>query len=341
LYIRQKILFDPVYYIYSPTKPKVLKMWDSPKRWEVERGRMHMRVLAIVNPVAGKTCKYWPALKPILKRRYDTQIQMTERRNHATSIAAEAQNVDVIASVGGDGTLNEIVNGVMGKDIMLSVIPTGTANDFVKSAELYTDCFTAARNIQCSNIKRVDAGSIMFEDKTRYFIGVAGMGFDGLVSKTTSKINKPKMGTVPYLLGILKHFAEYKSVDVSLTVDDTHINQKIMFVDVANGKYVGSGMTIAPYARVDDGLFDVIVIGNFGRIESLMRLPMLYRGTHLKSSKVGFVRGRHVELKSETPLSIHAEGEYLGQTPAAFDMVDKALKFCAPTAAGLLEKSPK
>lgn len=300
-----------------------------------------MQILAIVNPAAGRTCKYWPAIKRILKNEYDTKIHITERRNHATSIAAKANNVDVIASVGGDGTLNEIVNGIIGKDVVLSVIPTGTGNDFVKSAGLYTDCYTAAQNIQCSSIKKVDAGFITFGNKTRYFIGVAGMGFDGLVSKTTSKINKPQMGTVPYLLGVIKHFAEYKCVQVSLTVDDTKIDQKVMFVDVANGKYVGAGMTIAPHAQVDDGLFDVIVIGNFSRIESLMRLPMLYRGTHLKSNKVGFIRGRHVELTSETPLSIHAEGEYIGQTPAAFDIMDKALKFCAPTAIEQPKKFPK
>lgn len=290
-----------------------------------------MQALIIVNPVAGKTCKYWPAIKRELKEmEYDFDFQFTEERGHATSIAAEANGVEVIASVGGDGTLNEIVNGIVGRDIIVSVIPTGTGNDFVKSAGLFTDHITATRNIFSSNTKLIDMGSVTYDGGTRYFIGVAGMGFDGLVSKTTCSVDKPKAGTIPYLLGILKHLAEYKSVEVTVTIDDVVLEQKVMFVDVANGKYVGCGMTIAPHAEVDDGLFDVIVIGNFGRIESLIRLPMLYRGTHLNNPRVGFVRGEHVELHSEEPLSIHVEGEYIGQTPATFDIHKKSLRVCAP-----------
>lgn len=290
-----------------------------------------MRALVIVNPVAGKTCKRWPAIKRVLKEmEYDFDVQFTEERGHATVIALEANGFDVIASVGGDGTLNEIVNGIMGKDIEVSVIPTGTANDFVKSAGLYTDYIQASKNIFSANVRHVDVGCVDYDKGKRYFIGVAGMGFDGLVSKTTSKVDKPKIGTVPYILGILKHLADYQSVEVSLTIDDVSIEQKIMFVDVANGKYVGAGMTVAPHASVDDGLFDVIIFGDLGKIESLLKLPTLYRGTHLKNPKVGFFRGQHVELKSVEPLSIHVEGEYIGETPAAFTMLEKALKVRAP-----------
>ena len=290
-----------------------------------------LKALVIVNPVAGKTCKRWPVIKKVLKEmEYDFDVQFTEERGHATSIASEANGIDVIASVGGDGTLNEIVNGIMGKDIQVSVIPTGTGNDFVKSAGLRSDFIEATRNLFSKTVRLVDVGALSYDGGNRYFVGVAGMGFDGLVSKTTSNINKPKMGTIPYLLGVLKHLAEYKSFKVSLTVDDVTLEQDVMFVDVANGKYVGCGMTIAPHAEVDDGLFDVIVIGNFGKIESLIRLPTLYKGTHLSNSRVGFFRGQHVELQSEESLSIHVEGEYIGQTPAVFDIHTKALKVTAP-----------
>lgn len=302
-----------------------------------------MKILAIVNPVAGKTCKRWPTIKRIFKEmEYDIEVQFTEARDHATALAAKANGVDVIASVGGDGTLNEIINGVIGTDVVVSVIPVGTGNDFVRSADLYTDYITAARSISTDNVRHIDVGVVSFGDKKRYFIGVAGMGFDGLVSKTTCKINKPQMGTVSYLMMILKHLSEYTSMKVSLTVDDICVDQEVMFVDVANGKYVGAGMTIAPLAEVDDGLFDVIVIGDFGKIESLIRLPTLYKGTHLANSKVGFFRGRHVELRSDEPLSIHVEGEYIGQTPATFDILCKALKVSAPVIpAGTIEKYPE
>jgi diacylglycerol kinase (ATP) len=291
----------------------------------------NVQALVIVNPVAGKTCKYWPAIKKVLKEKeYDFDFQFTEERGHATTIAREANGFDIIASVGGDGTLNEIVNGIMGRDVIVSVIPTGTANDFVKSAGLFSDCITAAHHIFSENFRLVDVGSLVYDGGKRYFIGVAGMGFDGLVSKTTSDIHKPKAGTIPYVLGILKHLADYKSVEVSLIVDNACVEQKVMFVDVANGKYVGAGMTIAPHAEVDDGLFDVIIFGDLGKIESLIKLPTLYRGTHLKNKRIGFLRGEHVELHSEEPLSIHVEGEYIGQTPAVFDIHKKALKVCAP-----------
>lgn len=276
---------------------------------------------------------------------HDLEVKFTETRGHATAIAAEARNVDVIASVGGDGTLNEIVNGVMEnkslKDVTISVIPTGTANDFVKSAELFTDFATASRNVFSGSTRQIDVGAVTYSGGKRYFIGVAGMGFDGLVSRTTSQTTKPKAGTVPYLLGVLKHLAQYKSVNVSLTVDGISLEQEVMFVDVANGKYVGAGMTIAPHAEVDDGLFDVIVVGNFGRVESLLRLPTLYRGTFLNNSRIGFFRGEHVELRSEAPLSIHVEGEYIGETPAAFDILKKALKVSSPTGGGKPGKYPE
>jgi YegS/Rv2252/BmrU family lipid kinase len=294
---------------------------------------MDMEALIIVNPVAGKTKKRWAAIEPILQEmEHDCEIQFTQSRGHATVLAAQAQNVDIIGCVGGDGTLNEIVNGIMGRDITISVIPTGTANDFVKSAGLHTDYIQAARNLFSPEVRSVDVGALTYDGgKRRYFIEVAGMGFDGLVSKTTSQINKPKIGTIPYLLGVLKHMAAYKSIEVSLTIDEMSFDQKVMFVDVAIGKYVGSGMTIAPLAKMDDGLFDVIVVGNFGRIESLLRLPTLYRGTHLNNPRIGFFRGQHVELVSEESLSIHVEGEYIGQTPAVFDILPGMLKVAAPS----------
>ena len=129
-----------------------------------------MRALVIVNPVAGKTCKHWPAIKNVLKEKeYDFDFQFTEERGHATTIAREANGFDIIASVGGDGTLNEIVNGIMGKDVIVSVIPTGTANDFVKSARLFTDCITAAHHIFSENVRQVDVGSLVYDGGKRYF----------------------------------------------------------------------------------------------------------------------------------------------------------------------------
>lgn len=292
-----------------------------------------MRALIIVNPAAGKTKKYWPEIESIIEKlEYDCEIKFTKRRGHATTLASQAKQVDVIGCVGGDGTLNEIINGIMGRDISVSVIPTGTANDFVKSAGLYADYVQATRNLFTSQTRSVDVGALTYDGgETRYFIEVAGMGFDGLVSKTTSQTNKSASGTIPYVLGILKHMAAYKGADVSLTIDGTCINQKIMFVDVAIGKYVGSGMTIAPWAEMDDGLFDIIVVGHFGRIESLLRLPTLYKGTHLNHPRIGWFRGKHVELISDESLSIHVEGEYIGQTPAAFDILPGGLKVSVPS----------
>jgi YegS/Rv2252/BmrU family lipid kinase len=286
-----------------------------------------------VNPAAGKTKKRWAMIESIIrKREYDCEIQFTKTRGHATQLAADAHDVDVIGCVGGDGTLNEIINGIMDKNITISVIPTGTGNDFVKSAGLFTNYVEATHNLFAPEVRFVDVGVLQYDrGKKRYFIEVAGVGFDGLVSKTTSQINKSTSGTIPYLLGVLKHMAAYKGTEVSLTIDGRSFAQKVMFVDVAIGKYVGSGMAIAPLAKMDDGLFDIIVVGNFGRIESLLRLPTLYRGTHLNHPCIGWFRGKHVELMSEESLSIHVEGEYIGQTPAVFDIFPEKLKVSAPS----------
>lgn len=290
-----------------------------------------MRALVIVNPAAGKTCKYWPAIREVLEQgEHEFDVQFTEGRGDATTIAKEAKNFDVVVSVGGDGTLNEVVNGIFGKDVVVSVVPTGNGNDFARSAGLFTDYMAASRNIFSENIREIDVGSLSYDRGSRYFIEVAGVGFDGLISKTTSRIDKPKLGSIPHILGALRHLAEYRSVEVTLTIDEKTFEQDLIFVDVANGKYVGCGLPIAPHAEVDDGLFDVIVIGDFGKIESLIRLPTLYLGTHINDPRVRVFRGKHIEVHSETPLSIHAEGEYVGQTPAVFDIHEKALKVRAP-----------
>ena len=292
----------------------------------------------IVNPVAGagRTAKKWPQVMALLKSigvHFDHDL--TEAPGHAIELAKSAakQGYRVVVSVGGDGTLNEIVNGLYDSgsmsDVMLGIIGTGTGSDYIRTIGIPRShreacwCFTRPRKLT------VDLGVVEYVSRgqtaRRLFVNFAGLGFDAEVVKATTQRFKA-LGSLPsYLLGLLTTLLFYQGKRVTIKLDGQAEDRKVCVVLMGNGKYGGGGMLSTPNADPTDGLFDVLIIDDLSKPDLLWSLPRVYRGTHLTHPKVTVKRAREIEIMSSEPMALQADGELLGELPARFQVLPAAL----------------
>ena len=296
----------------------------------------------IVNPMAarGQVGKRWPEIHEVLKHEgWPFEVVFTERRGHAMELARQAldSGFDLIVAVGGDGTLNEVVNGMLengqavNSEAALGVISSGTGSDFVRTVGIPRDVLAAARSlVHARTVRPLDVGEVTCTNDGRplhrYFANVAGMGFDAEVVDQLERGGKRGGGTLPYLTTLITTIARYQNKDVSVHLDDQALQGRVNDVIVCNGKYFGGGMRIAPHATLEDGAFDVIILGDFSTVEILMNTPKIYNGTHLTLAKVSECRSSTVRVETNQPMLIEADGELIGQGPALFQILPGALK---------------
>jgi YegS/Rv2252/BmrU family lipid kinase len=267
-------------------------------------------------------------------------VAITGAPGHATRLAAEAadRRIESIVSVGGDGTLHEIVNGLLARQpqgvcpVTVGVIPVGTGADFVRILGLPRTWQQACECMTSAQTRVVDAGKMVYTSRSgpaeeeRYFINVAGLGFDGEVAIRANRSSKQLGGTIPYFTNLVLTLVSYANKDVDLHAGDQHLPGRMNSVIVANGGWFGGGMYIAPNARPDDGLFDVITIGDVGKLELLQTMPRVYKGTHLTHPKVQVFRTSQVHVESKQEMWIQADGEALGRAPVSFTMRAQAIR---------------
>lgn len=283
----------------------------------------------IVNPAAGAngTARKWPHIQSLLKNiglrfEYDT----TEAPGHARELAATAarKGYEMVVSVGGDGTINEVVNGLHDtgstSDVLLGIISTGTGSDYIRTLGLSATYHTACQRLINPEKLNVDVGVIEYTSQgqtvKRVFVNFAGLGFAAEIVKATTLKFKTLSAMPAYLLGLLTTLFSYQNKDISLLADGELISQKVCTVLMNNGKYSGGGMFAAPDADLSDGLLDVLIIGDLSKPDLLWSLPRLYRGTHLTHPKVTLKKARVIEIQSIETLSLQADGELLGALPA-------------------------
>jgi diacylglycerol kinase (ATP) len=302
-----------------------------------------MKTQLIVNPTCGhgRMVDLWPKIQQTLVAEgFDFQVAMTARPGHATELARAAldSGCELIVAVGGDGTLNEVTNGLIagGQAVnpraVLGVIPGGTGSDFVRTVGLPHDAIAAAWHLAHATLDRpLDIGEMMFDvdglATHRYFANVAGMGFDAEVVERLERGGKRGGGTIPYLTALITTVSSYRNKKVCLRIDDQIVQEGWMnSVLICNGKYFGGGMQVGPNAQLDDAKFDVVVLGDFSTREILTNTPKIYSGTHLALAKVSEFHGRSVRVEAEQPMLIEADGEYIGQGPATFVLHPAILK---------------
>ncbi len=302
-----------------------------------------MKTKLIVNPVSahGKMKSRWPQIEAALRAEdFAFDHVFTERQGHAVELTRAALDAgfDLIVAVGGDGTLHEVVNGMVGEDgrarnpaAALGVITSGTGGDFVRTAGLPREWVAAAHHLaHATGTRPMDVGEMDYcvegREVRRYFANIAGMGFDAEVIERTERSGKRGGGTIPYLTTLLSTISVYRNKDVTLRLDDQVISARANAVVICNGKYFGGGMQVGPNATLDDGWFDVIVIGDMNTLEVIVNTPKIYNGTHLSHPKVSEYRARVVRVESKDRVLIEADGEFIGPGPATFRIHPAALR---------------
>ncbi|MBA7658483.1 Diacylglycerol kinase [subsurface metagenome] len=292
----------------------------------------------IVNPVAGaySTRRKWSLINQRLR---DAGLlfdyQYTEGVGHAIELAqaATSDGYQFLVAVGGDGTVNEVANGILSSTnaerATLGVVSTGTGSDFVRSLGVPRDYASACSSLTSWRRLLIDVGVVEYrragKSERRFFINAAGVGFDAEVVKTTERLPKYFGGTIPYLGGLLRSLFGYKNKSVALRVGDRLETKRILSIVVANGCYFGGGMRVTPQAEFDDSLLDVMIVGDIGKLELLKTLPRVYKGTHITHPKVSMEKTTDITIESSERVLVHADGELLGETPASFWLMPSAL----------------
>ncbi|MDY6825676.1 MAG: diacylglycerol kinase family lipid kinase [Bacillota bacterium] len=300
---------------------------------------------AVVNPVSGNgsTGKTWPAIARAMKQEgLDFEYSFTGAPGEATVLARNFlnQGYELIISVGGDGTVNEVINGfflveeAVRKKTSLGIISSGTGRDLVRTLGTPLNFTEAARRIYNTPPFSVDTGKVKYKDgsgqKVRYFLNVAGMGLDGDIVARVNSTSKALGGFVSFLGGTVASLCRYRNKKMKITVDGKEIcNEPITFIVVANGRYFGGGMFIAPHALMDDGSFDIIIARNLSKSDLLINLPKVYRGKHLDHPRITSLRGRVINVESDDCPLLNLDGEQPGCAPAEVVIQPQALNLRA------------
>ena len=240
--------------------------------------------------------------------------------------------------VGGDGSINEVVNGIAEADgVEVAVIPRGTGWDLVRTFSIPRDLDGAVAVALRGEIREIDLGVVDFRtwagDEARsYFANVASAGISGAIAKRANESSKALGGRVSYYWSTLAVFFGWQTGEVRVSVDGEARVGKTIDVMACNGRYVAGGMMMCPEAEPDDGLFDVLLIGDVTKRDLLFVLPKTYRGKHLPHPRLELLRGRVVTIDADEPLPIELDGEQPGTTPARFQVVPRALRLRVPRA---------
>ncbi len=290
------------------------------------------KILFIVNPTAGggRGLKTWQVLNRVLTLRgLALDHQFTDRRGAATDLATRARlaGYGTVVAVGGDGTVQEIVNGLVGPKgdcpTALGIVPGGTGNDFSKMLGYPGDPVGALEVVLGGRIRRFDLGRA----NGRYFINIAGVGFDAEVAGFLNQRPKRLPGILTYIYGILTVLFRYRPALLSLDLGAEVLRQKCLLVSVANGPSHAGGFKMCPEAKPDDGLLDLCVAGDLTRPQTLLLLPKVFSGRHTLHPKVRIYKGvKKVKISSELPLFLQADGEIFGRVPAEIEVVPNVLR---------------
>jgi YegS/Rv2252/BmrU family lipid kinase len=307
-------------------------------------------ILVIVNPASqgGRTAKRWLQVQERLRDAgLDFEAALTTRPHEAIEIARRAvrASVPVVVAAGGDGTVNEVANGffdtgkVLATKSVLGVLPLGTGGDFRRTFDIPEDPTGAVEVLRQGKPCRIDVGRATFTTAgghmgERYFVNVADAGIGGEVVDRVNRSSKRLGGTATFLLASMNALARYRNKWMRVMVDGNQHELVAQQVVIANGTCYGAGMKIAPHARADDGLFDVLLIGDLGVVDNLRGLAKIRQGRHLEDpvDKYTYLRARRVEVQSPERVLIDLDGEQPGMLPASFEIIPAALTLLTPAA---------
>jgi diacylglycerol kinase (ATP) len=287
----------------------------------------------ILNPVAGKD-RDLDDVVARLARLPNAEIRITGRRGSAARFARTAlrKGRDTIVAAGGDGTLNEVINGIgenLG-DAGVGLLPLGTGNDFARTIGVPVDLEEAIDLIAAGKTRKVDLVRVT-SDEVRYFVNVSAGGFSGLVDEKLTPKMKKTWGPLAYLRSAAAALSELHSYRTTLAFDNSKpLTLDLYNVVVANGRYVAGGRMIAPEASIDDGLLDIVLIPTRSAPELALLAAQVAMGTHLSNDAIVFRRAAKLTVNSKPRMCFNVDGELVGSEPARFEILPRALRFIAP-----------
>lgn len=307
--------------------------------------------LAIVNPKAavGKGGRDWPRIKQLLiNEGIEFDFLITEYHRHAIELVRDnitEKGYKKIISVGGDGTNNEVINGIFTQqrfpteEITMGIIPVGTGNDWCRTFDIPMEYNKVIKIIKAGQTFAHDIGKLTYyndgDPKIRYFLNAAGTGLDEMVCHSTNTMKQQgKSGTIRYLVSLVKCILTYKITHVQLTIDDALVfDDYILNLSIGNGRFNGGGMMTMPKAVPNDGLFDVTVVKKVSIFKFAANVKNLYDGTFInKIDEVKTFSGKRIRIVSIPPhsLKVETEGENLNNSPFDFEMLPKAINMVVP-----------
>jgi YegS/Rv2252/BmrU family lipid kinase len=232
--------------------------------------------------------------------------------------------------------VNEVANGIAGRDdVEVAAIPRGTGWDFVRTSGIPHDVDKSLDVALSGRTRTIDLGRVTFRgwdgsERTSYFANVASAGMSGAIAQRANDTTKALGGKISYLWATFAVFSRWQNSEVRLTVDGESRTGRMHDVVIANGRMFGGGMIICPDAAPDDGLFEVLTIGDLTKRDLLVTLPKTYRAKHLPHPKAEILRGAVVTVEADEPLPIQLDGEQPGTTPARFEVVPQGLRLRVP-----------
>ena len=304
------------------------------------------KIAFIVNPHAGNgsTGSNWSYIDGIARNRLGHfQTYMTQKPGDSMRFAedAVAKDARLLVCVGGDGTLNEVINGIMMHEeyrrssVMLGFVPNGTGCDFVRTLPIPQNIEHAINVIASGHARTIDLGRLYFRDHRghecrRYFHNITSFGLGGDVAQRVNRMTKAFGPFISFMWATLISIFLYGKKRIQIRIDKGFEQEFTVWnVDVANGQYHGGGIWVAPDASVHDGLFNVTVIGNLTIPDVFLNLPKLYNGRIYDIDKVVILTGQKVEALSDQRVLLDVDGEQPGTLPIVIDMVQGALKIIA------------
>jgi diacylglycerol kinase (ATP) len=294
----------------------------------------------LVNPASanGSTGRRWPEIaREAAAHGLSGDALFSQRPGQLTGLAADAvrDGARLLVVVGGDGSVNEVANGIAGLDVELAVIARGTGWDFVRTYDIPRKVDLAVDVALNGRTREIDLGHARFRrwdgsEAESIFANIASAGMSGAIAQRANETTKALGGKVSYAWATFAVFARWKTSEIKVTVGDQTREGRMHDVVVANGRYFGGGMMMCPEAEPDDGLFDVLLIGDLTKRDLIVTLPKTYKGKHLPHPKAELLRGSTVVVEAPQPLPIELDGEQPGTTPVRFDVVPKALRLRVP-----------
>ena len=283
----------------------------------------------LVNPssAGGKTLKVLPRVESALDAsRVTFRVQRTKGLDHGAEQAlraVEAGELPVVMS--GDGLLGAVGGAMAGSKTPLGVIPGGRGNDLARVLGIPDDPVEAVAFVLGGAVRKLDVGEV----NGKRFLGIASVGFDSEANRIANETHFLR-GNLVYAYAALRALAGWKPARFTIAVGEERVRLSGYSVCVANSKAYGGGMYVAPDAELDDGEFDIVTIGEVGKLRFVGNLPKVFKGTHVEADEVRVFRASHLELSASKPFAVYADGEHLTDLPATLRVLPRALEVLVP-----------